>query len=148
MFTFESIIQPRSTKRLITAFIRPDDICAFSVIKDYTKIVAIDEKARFSQIEEYAYIDPVTKGYNYVKFKEQLHKYALPGVIISVDIHSFKIINSISGIAKGDAVIKAVWNSILELTEIEKMELTAHINADHFIIFMPTFDKEKIYWIL
>lgn len=121
-----------------------DDICAFSVIKDYTKIVAIDEKARFSQIEEYAYIDPVTKGYNYVKFKEQLHKYALPGVIISVDIHSFKIINSISGIAKGDAVIKAVWNSILELTEIAKMELTAHINADHFIIFMPTFDKERI----
>ena len=121
-----------------------DDICAFSVIKDYTQIVAIDEKARFSQIEEYAYIDPVTKGYNYVKFKEQLHKYALPGVIISVDIHSFKIINSISGISKGDAVLKKIWNSILELTEIDKMELAAHINADHFIIFMPTFDKEKI----
>ena len=121
-----------------------DDICAFSVIKDYTQIVAIDEKARFSQIEEYAYIDPVTKGYNYVKFKEQLHKYALPGVIISVDIHSFKIINSISGISKGDAVLKTIWNSILELTEIDKMELAAHINADHFIIFMPTKEKEKI----
>lgn len=121
-----------------------DDICAFSVIEDYTKIVTIDEKQKKIQIEQYAYIDPITKGYNYARFKEQLLKYNEEGVIISVDIHSFKVVNSINGITKGDEVIKKIWEVILDQIEVEKKELAAHINADHFIIYLPTFDRQEI----
>lgn len=120
------------------------DICAFSVIKNYTDIALIDEKTQISQIEKYAYVDPITNGYNYAKFKEQLRKNNTPGVIISVDIHSFKIVNSISGITKGDEVIKKIWNIIFEQLETEHKELAAHINADHFIIYLPIFDRKEI----
>lgn len=120
------------------------DICAFSVVKDYTKFATTDEKIRKSQIDRYAYTDRITNSFNYARFKEQLLKYNDDGVIISLDIHSFKSINLICGIQKGDEVIKKIWEVILNQIEVEKKQLATHINADIFIIYLPTLDRQEI----
>ena len=51
------------------------------------------EKSR--ELERYAYSDPVTGGDNYVYFKQKLEEKTQKGYIVSMDIHSFKVVNSI-----------------------------------------------------
>lgn len=121
-----------------------DEVCALSIIKDYTQIHAIDDEYMQSELELFAYRDPITQGYNYIKFKEKLKEDGQPGSIICLDIHSFKIINSICGVTKGDEVIKYIWDALLISLDMDKGDLAAHINADHFIIFLPTTDKDVI----
>ncbi len=120
------------------------DICALVIIKDYTKFHELDSEYTQSELELFAYTDPVTKGYNYIKFKEKLKEKAIPGSIICLDIHSFKIINSICGVVKGDDVIRTIWESLQLILDYDKNDLAAHINADHFIIFIPSVEKEVI----
>lgn len=125
-----------------------DEICALSIIKDYTHIHEMDDAYMKTELEMYAYSDPLTKGYNYIKFKEKLKEKQQSGSIICLDIHSFKIINSICGIAKGDDVIKAIWENLRIFLDFENDELAAHINADHFIIFTPKTNRDDIIRLL
>ncbi len=120
------------------------DICVLSIIKDYTRLKEIDDENLKTELEQYAYTDPVTGGYNYIRFKEKLKDYDTSGSIICLDIHSFKTINSICGVTRGDEVIKNIWECILLSIETERGDLAAHINADHFIIFLPTADENSI----
>ncbi|MCR4743345.1 MAG: EAL domain-containing protein [Treponema sp.] len=120
------------------------DMRALSILKDNTAEREMDDQYIKSELENYAYKDPITNGYNYIKFKERLQEINLPGSIICLDIHSFKIINSICGITKGDEVIRGIWHGILMAIEVHKYDLAAHINADHFIIFIPSVDESEI----
>ena len=119
------------------------DVCALSIIKDSTKLHEMDAEGLQAELEQYAFFDPITNGYNYIKFKSKVMEQNLPGYIVSLDIHSFKIINSICGVTKGDEVIKYIWDCILNVLDLDKNELAAHINADHYIIFIPS-DKEEV----
>lgn len=120
------------------------DICALSIIKDSTNLREWDDEYIHSELEQYAYTDPITNGYNYNKFKEILRDNGRAGSIVSLDIHSFKVINSICGVTKGDEVIKLIWQCIKTTTDETLGELAAHINADHYVIFFPTVDEELI----
>lgn len=120
------------------------EICALSIVKDHTKTRVLEDDAHKKELEQYAYYDPVTHGYNYIKFKDRLNEVSIAGSIISLDIHSFKIINSICGILRGDQVIEAIWNLIKDIFEFENGDIAGHINADHFIIFVPSFNQEVI----
>lgn len=118
------------------------EICALSVVKDFTNQKQNEQILFKKEIEQYAYKDPLTEGYNYNKFKQELLKIGQEGTIICLDIHSFKIINTICGIATGDMVIKTIWECIMCVLHPEQKEIAAHINADHFVIFLPTKDKK------
>jgi len=120
------------------------DICALSIIKDFTKLKEFDEEHHDDELKQYAYSDPITNGYNYIKFKEKLKEINKPGSIISVDIHSFKTINSILGVTKGDDVIRFIWQATTSALDEEQDEIAAHINADHYIIYTPETDEEEI----
>lgn len=120
------------------------DIWGLSIVKDHTSIQINEEENRRKELEQYAFYDPITKGHNYIKFKANLKSRHIPGSIISIDIHSFKIINSVCGIIKGDQVIEAIWNAISNALDFKGGDLAGHINADHFIMFVPTDDEEAI----
>ena len=120
------------------------DLCVLVIIRDYSKIQKVFEENHRLEMEQCAYYDPVTKGYNYFKFKQLLNQLTISGFIVVIDIHSFKIINSVCGIPKGDAVIKKIWEVVCSTLDFDSNELASHINADHFIIFYPTYDSEEI----
>lgn len=120
------------------------DVCALSIIKDSTNLKEWDDEFIHSELEQYAYTDPITNGYNYNKFKEILRDNGRAGSIISLDIHSFKVINTICGVTKGDEVIKLIWRCIVTSIDEDKDELAAHINADHYVIFLPSVDEDSI----
>lgn len=121
-----------------------DEICALSVVKDFTRNKQNEQAAYSREFEQQSLIDPITGGYNYLKFKQTLRKRGLSGTIVCLDIHSFKIINTICGIETGDMVIKTIWECIMCVLKIRENEFTAHINADHFIIFLPTEEPQRI----
>lgn len=120
------------------------DIYALTVVKDFTEPKKNEQALYKKEIEQYAYKDPITGGYNYNKFKQLLLKYEYAGSIISMDIHSFKVINTICGITTGDMVIKTICECIMCVLKGRDFEITAHINADHFVIFLPTQESEEI----
>lgn len=120
------------------------EICALSVIKDFTNRKKNEQESYNKELEQQTYTDPITGGYNYKKFKEVIVSKGLSGTIICLDIHSFKVINTICGIETGDMVIKTIWECIMCVLKTKLNEITAHINADHFIIFLPTEDQQRI----
>lgn len=62
--------------------------------------------------------------------------------MISMDVHSFKIINSICGVTKGDETLKETWKCIEKV--LYDGDIAGHINADRFVIFSNTFDESKV----
>nr|MCR4789901.1 bifunctional diguanylate cyclase/phosphodiesterase [Treponemataceae bacterium] len=149
-FIFEYEVQFSSGKRVYmnNKFLltknEAGDICALSVVRDYSDIREKIEETHRKELEKYAYYDSVTNGYNYIKFKEVLRAKGSRGSIIAMDIHSFKVINSICGISKGDQTIREIWNAINSTINPIDGCLAAHVNADHFIIFAPTENQEDI----
>ncbi len=98
------------------------------------------EKER--ELERMAYVDRVTGGPNYESFKKKLRDMPSSGYMISMDVHSFKIINSICGVTKGDETLKETWKCIEKV--LYDGDIAGHINADRFVIFSNTFDESKV----
>lgn len=98
------------------------------------------EKER--ELERMAYVDRVTGGPNYESFQKKLRDMVPSGYLISMDIHSFKIINSICGVSKGDETLKGIWKCIEKV--LYDGDIAGHINADRFVIFSNTFDERKV----
>lgn len=93
-----------------------------------------------------AYFDQVTGGYNYNFYNEKLKHQSVKGFVAALDIHSFKIINSICGIEKGDQVLAGV-SRMLEVI-LNGRGFFGHINADHFICFLEVEDEARAAAIL
>lgn len=96
-------------------------------------------RVKIRELERYAYVDPLTGGDNYVRFKEKLAEKKDSGFIVSMDIHSFKVVNSICGTTRGDEILREIWKCIER--NLGKDDLAAHINADHYVIFYAVTDK-------
>lgn len=109
------------------------DILALSVCNDLTSLRIEQEKAETDLIESYAFLDNLTGGDNYNKFKENMRSIEGPGYIIAIDLHDFKLINSICGIKKADDFLKSFWGCIT--SAIGKNDIAAHIYADHFVLY-------------
>ena len=120
------------------------DICALAVLNNTTHAKKIEAQQHRNELERHAYFDPITGGYNYIKFKKELISANVRGSIISIDIHAFKLINTTFGTGIGDKVIKAIWDRIEEVFDFPKGDFAAHINADNFIAFCPTEDQNEI----
>ena len=98
------------------------------------------EKQR--ELERMAYVDSVTGGNNYESFKKKIRDFRHSGYLVSMDIHSFKIINSICGIVKGDDTLKGIWKCVQKI--LENKDLAGHINADRFVIYSCGDDPQKV----
>ena len=99
-----------------------------------------EEKSR--ELDRYAYIDDVTGGDNYSRFKEKLVENGEKGYLLSMDLHSFRIVNEVCGIQRGDEVLRAVWNCLRDT--ISANDIASHINADHFSVFIKTDSQEIV----
>lgn len=99
-------------------------------------------REKTKELERYAYTDPVTGGANYRRFKMLLREKTVSGYLVSMDIHSFKVVNSICGTTKGDEILKEIWLCIT--SKLGEQDLAAHINADRYIIFFAGKDKEAV----
>ncbi len=95
------------------------------------------------------YLDPVTGGDNWYKFRLNMNKilnskqfskkkYAL----INFDINRFKIINDAYGYQKGDEVLKDIYNSVRRWSKAG--EPITRYAADQFFILMSFTEQEEL----
>ncbi|MCR5742785.1 MAG: EAL domain-containing protein [Lachnospiraceae bacterium] len=103
-------------------------------------------KEKQRDLERYAYVDPVTGGDNYNFFKIKLADVQIPGFFVLMDIHSFKVVNTVCGISRGDEALSGIWQCIKKA--LRKNDLAAHINADHFVMFLQGPTDEEVIWQL
>lgn len=90
-----------------------------------------------------AYEDPITKGDNYVCFLEKIKsKKGNKGYFISLDINEFKLVNSTCGIQKGNETLYEIWQVLVK--HLNNTELAAHINADHYVMFLESGSRNEI----
>lgn len=111
-------------------------------LKSFAMAFSDLSKIKSYEIEKLAFVDSLTGSNNYNYFKKQVRDIGIPGYIISMDIHQFKLINSICGVSYGDRVLREIWNTILK--HLKTQDTAAHVNADHFVIYSPRTPKEEV----
>ncbi len=141
-------------------------INALNTLPVYTRIYAVEDaestmrrkKWQFTYLDEtmqtivltrsdvsdtyLAEVDPVTGIFNRHKLAEsiQLMLATHPDkrfALLRADIDNFKVFNDIYGVEAGDRLLKSVADYLRSLYYRYPMFLYGHIEADHFICFMP-----------
>ncbi len=131
----------QTTKAISNMLLEISALIVFTFIIFARGITSMERKQR-KELEKIAYTDVLTGGYNYAYFKKKITNDNRIGYLVSMDIHSFKMVNSVCGNEKGDEIICQIHRWICETVSPE--DLVAHVNADRFVIFFPRLDKEKV----
>lgn len=115
------------------------DIKALVILRDFTTSRIREEEEKKRELERNAYIDQLTGGDNYIKFKENLHDQGTPGYIVSMDLRAFRIINSVCGIQKSNGILRIIHETLKAM--LDKNDFIGHINADHFVFFLSNLNE-------
>lgn len=99
------------------------------------------------KIERIAYVDELTGGISFDKFKWDAadiirNMEGKSFAVISIDIDKFKFINDIFGYEEGNRVIRYIWNVIHDM--VEPNEIFAHRRADQFVMLLNAEDKHRM----
>ncbi len=110
-------------------------------------IVRQMQRSNSKKIERIAYVDELTGGISFEKFKRDaadIIKAAAgrPYAMVSIDIDKFKVINDIFGYEEGNRVIRYIWSIVNEI--IGQNETFAHRRADQFVILLNYEDEQKM----
>lgn len=109
-------------------------------------ILFYQDRAR-KRLERIAYVDEVTGGNNWQKFKLETaeileSKNQGHCALLTFDIDRFRFINEEYGHEKGDEILRMVVD-ILK-TRMGKQESYARVSGDHFVILCVCDDQDKI----
>lgn len=90
-------------------------------------------------IDQVAYTDRVTKGYNQTKFELEAARSirSAPGgtyAMVSADIYQFELINDTFGTAAGDRVLRHVHDTLV--AALQSGEVVARLSADTFLLLL------------
>lgn len=98
---------------------------------------------RRQELFRLAYKDSITGGDNFSNFKEKAKKYEnTEGYVIALDISEFKLVNNVCGNARGDEILKVIWDVIM--ANCNDNEQAARVNADRFVIFWIESSKKTV----
>ena len=98
---------------------------------------------RRQELFRLAYKDSITGGDNFSNFKEKAKKYEnTEGYVIALDISEFKLVNNVCGNARGDEVLKAIWDVIL--ANCNDNQQAARVHADRFVIVWIERSKKTV----
>ena len=110
--------------------------CVIIFIILILRIGRVEEVSR-KALEEIAFVDKITSGPTYDKFKLEASEYldsatGHPYAVVCLDIDKFKYINDLYGFKEGNNALRLIWN--LVKTNTFSGETCARYNGDHFVI--------------
>lgn len=108
-------------------------------------IIVLQEKNK-RHIERLAYVDELTGGNSFTKFKQDADKIVKNSTdqyaLVDIDVDKFKYINDIFGYEEGNKVIRFIWKEINNI--IETGETFAHYRADQFVLLLKANDMDHV----
>ena len=112
----------------------------------FTIILIFQDRSK-RRLERIAYVDEVTGGNNWQKFKLEAtdileSKAVTACAILTFDIDRFRFINEEYGHEKGDQVLQTVVKILKE--RMNKQETYARVSGDHFAILCVCDERDKI----
>lgn len=123
-------------------------IC-LALISVYTFIVVFifrEENKKKKQMKELLYVDNLTGGNTYAKFKEEVDKQLKVSytskAYIMMDINDFKLVNELFGHEEGNKVLCYIWEIIKK--NCKDGEVAARRIADRFTLFLSYEKKEEL----
>ena len=126
----------------------PPQIKQSAEIMTALKSIAKDVKQQQQAVTHFAYVDELTGMPNKRRFNEELirsfdfAKRGMPVCIVTAEISDIKKINSESGRATSDRVIKLMADIIK--TKTRKTDFSARLGDDDFAMVLPNMNDNKI----
>lgn len=109
-------------------------------------VIIVIQEMNKRNIERIAYIDELTGGKSFTKFKLEAEKLVKSSseqyAIVDIDVDRFKFINDIFGYEEGNNVIRFIWKEIDKM--MEKGETFAHYSADQFVLLLKIKDMDSL----
>lgn len=94
-------------------------------------------RQHIAELEKIAYVDEVTGGYTFYRFKAEAarilqHEGNYTHLIIKMDIENFSLLNQIYGYQKGNEILRTVAAAITQTVRSE-YEIFARVGKDEFV---------------
>ena len=143
MVTTETLKKELSqTMRTVTVMLLEISLFVAAAYLFFAYDTSVSERRQRKELEQLAYVDNLTGGDNYACFKEKVTKQNRSGYMLSMDIRSFKMINSVCGAEKGDEILARIYEWIRDVIAPE--DLVAHVSADRFVMFFPQQERKAV----
>lgn len=99
------------------------------------------------KIEQIAYVDELTGGISYEKFRNDAieifkKEEDVDRAVVALDIDKFKFINDIFGYEEGNKVIRFIWDSIKEMSR--PGEIFSHRRADQYVLLLKVESEDEL----
>lgn len=145
-----SIVPKDVNSKTANRFIRFSGIVNIVIVVLFLSLILLIvllQRKNQKRLEELAFTDPVTDGYNRVAFEmeaERLIGESAAGsfILVSLDIDKFKLINDLYGSNMGNETLRYVYQTIQKLLQPD--ELLARITGDTFSLLLHRTDQDKI----
>lgn len=108
----------------------------------------MEQQQHITQLEKLAYVDELTGGRTYHKFKidgQQIleSQKNSPHFIMKLDVDNFKLINQICGYEKGDMVLRNIATAI-SMTVRDENDIFARLVNDEFVALFTLWDSSDL----
>lgn len=104
--------------------------------------IAVDNYHYRKKLYNILYVDPVTKGYSYEKFKIEYEKIQNKKALIVMDIENFKLLNKLYGYEKSNHILMQI-STILE-KNLKDRGFSARQNDDRYMLCLPYKSHKEI----
>lgn len=99
------------------------------------------------KIEQIAYVDELTGGSSFEKFKKDAvnilkNEENTERAIVALDVDKFKFINDVFGYEEGNKVIRYIWELIRDMSK--PGEIFAHRRADQYVLLLKVENIEAL----
>ncbi len=143
----ESIIQSTINSIIIVSAVV--SIGLVLIICFFAYLIGITRRKHFKNIEEIAYVSPLTKLNTLVKFKLDAPAFIKEHgtkkfLLIKFDIENFRLVNETLSVVEGDKILKSMAVAIKTGTTSDL--LSAHIYNDEFLILIAYSKDETDNW--
>lgn len=125
-------------------------IFAVIIILIYTAVMIFvvgQHRRKEEELAALAYIDPLTGGNTYAKFREEFKRITQKHpnynyAVVNLDLNKFKMINDLYGYEEGDKIIKLIDSLWKE--ELGEFESSGHRAADQFVLLLNYEDRQEL----
>ncbi len=143
----DSVIQSTTTNIIIVTAIL--SVFIVFVVCSLGYIINFSQRKHLKNIEELAYISPLTKINTLIKFKLDANRFVIKNagknfLLVKFDVENFRLVNESLGSATGDRILKCMAEATKNY--LQESTIHAHIHSDEFLALIAHTNLDMQEW--